>query len=140
MEELLREHNSTIELCTRQLNDALLSKEQTLKRIAAVQDETLLTLDRIHSGLRPLVTSNGEPTNIASVRDNLIKKLQEGQQARQLAGDNKLELQMQKSILDAKVVDLKKELDRISKENHAIQAELDESQELPLILKLMKSK
>lgn len=77
--------------------------------------------------------------SLPSIRDELFEMATEFKRLKDVSEAEKEERKVAKSIADARLVELKKELERIMNENHQMEAQLDNNHTLLLLLRLMSS-
>lgn len=138
---LLNEYSLFMSQCVGKLTPAIHARGSIIEELIQDGENNLLTLDLLLGELRQYSMRTQSITDFISFKDELSKIVEEKLQSRDSAREAKQERQAAKTIVDDKLVELKRDIEQLVEANHKIEAQLQQGDDyqLPLMLKLMSS-
>lgn len=138
---LLNEYSLFMSQCVGKLTPAIHARGSIIEELIQDGENNLLTLNLLLGELRQYSMRTQSITDFISFKDELSKIVEEKLQSRDSAREAKQERQAAKTIVDDKLVELKRDIEQLVEANHKIEAQLQQGDDyqLPLMLKLMSS-
>lgn len=138
MECIIKDYQPKLHQYFKLLDDAISSREQSIKRMKKSVDDTVSTIDKIYGDLQQH-SNLSDTSNFIVLRDGLCKITKEKQQVSDAARIKKHALNSQSRALTSRLDKAKLEIAEIMDECRQVE-EQKRRNSLPLVLKLMRTR
>lgn len=138
VEAKLRQFEETVNLNSKILSETIVNKKQFMKKILELEEETQTQIENMHAELYQQVGLQ-QTASFLDILEEANKKALDAQSRAEAARDEKDKLKTEKAILTEQLASTKRDIEQIVDDNHKIEAQINDTDHLPTILKLMSS-